>query len=188
MTTHPQNTAQITAELSQLFETHAHVPPSGAVDVDAPFLHRLKTGAKNISNLRNSFRGIARLYRFLGAVQMHFGVCFALDDAEKEWTLQTLAAHIAHKKSNAPAQRTLAKKRVARAKMHIREGMVKAFLFLSLPLGIFVWHAFDGAAGRAAGLCIAAVPSVMVLWFSIKEWIFYRQLSAKIETAEGTKQ
>lgn len=188
MTAQAENTAQITAALSQLFDRHARVPQTGAADSEAPFLHRLLAGAKTIANVRNSFRGIWRLHRFLDDVQMYFGVCFALEDSEKEWTVSALAAHIAHKKANRTAQKTLAAKRVQRAKMYLREGMVKAFLFLTLPLGIFVCYAIDGVIGRIIGLCIAALPSLMVLWFSIREWIFYRQLSAKIETAEGIKE
>lgn len=186
MTDTPVNTAQITADLSQLFETHARVAATDT-RADAPFLHRLLAGAKNISNVRNSFRGLWRLHRFLDAVQMHFAVCFALEDNEKDWTLQNFAAHIAQKKANRAAQKTLAAKRVKRAKQYMLDGMVKSFLFLSLPLGIFATYAFDSVPARAAGLGVAAIPSLLVLWFCIKEWIFYRRLSAKIDTAEEMK-
>ncbi len=186
MTDTTANTAQITAELSRLFETHAHVAAADAL-ADAPFLHRLLAGAKNISNVRNSFRGLWRLHRFMDAAQIHFGVCFALEDNEKDWTLQNFAAHIVQKKSNRAAQKTLAAKRVKRAKQYMLDGMVKSFLFLSLPLGIFAVYAFDSMAARVAALGVAAIPSLLVLWFCIKEWIFYRQLSAKIDTAEDMK-
>lgn len=186
MTDITANTAQITAELSQLFETHARVTAQDT-RADAPFLHRLLTGAKNIANVRNNVRGFWRLHRFLDAAQMRFAVCFALDDNEREWTLQNLAAHIAQKKTNPAGEKALADKRVSRARQFMLDGMVKAFLFLTLPLGIFVLYAFDGGTGRVVGLCIAALPSAVVLWFCIKEWLFYRQLSAKIDTAEGIK-
>ncbi len=187
MTDPTAHTAQITADLSQLFETHARVAADDARG-DVPFLHRLLAGAKNIANVRNSFRGLWRLHRFLDAVQMRYAVCFALEDHEKDWTLQSLAAHIAHKKTNPAAQKALAAKRVKRAKQYMLDGMVKAFLFLSLPLGIFACYAFDADVWRALGLCVAAAPSAMVLWFCTKEWLFYRQLSAKIDTAEGIKK
>lgn len=180
------NTAQITADLSQLFETHARVAQADAA-MDAPFLHRLLAGAKNIANVRNNVRGFWRLHRFLDAAQARFGVCFALDDNEREWTLHSLASHIAQKKSNPAFEKALADQRVKRARQFMLDGLVKAFLFLSLPLGIFALYAFEGVAARAAGLGVAAVPSLMVLWFCTKEWIFYRQLSAKMDTLEGIK-
>lgn len=160
--------------LGALFEKHARV--AGALPPDTPFLHRLLAGARNISNVRNSFRGISRLNRFMDEAQLTLGVCFGVSDAEKEWTLQSLAAHIDDKKSNPAAQKTLTKKRLKQARQYLLDGMVKAVLFLSLPLGVFVWHAFDGSTGRGIGLAVAALPALAVLWFCLGEIRLYTRL------------
>ena len=160
--------------LMALFESHAHVKTSSPLD--APFLHRLLPGAQNISNVRNSFRGIYRLNRFMDDVQLKLGVCFGVNDAEKEWTPQSLAAHIDQKKSNRAAQKTLAEKRLKQARQYLMDGMVKSLLFLTLPLGIFVWYAVDGAAGRATGWALAALPSLAVLRFCLGEIRLYTRL------------
>jgi len=49
-------------------------------------------------------------------------------------------------------------------------------LFLSLPLGVFVWHAFDGGMGRGIGLAVAALPALAVLWFCLGEIRLYTRL------------
>jgi len=185
MTANQKNAGNTLAALETLFSKHARI--AGGFTPDAPFLHRLLAGAKNISNVRNSFRGIWRLNAFLDDVQMTFGVCLGLNDGEKDWTPQALAAHIDAKKANPAAQKTLVEKRLKQVRQHLLDGMVKSVLFLSLPLGIFFCYAFAGGILRAAGLLIAAAPSLVVFWLCIREVLLYRRLSEKIGAAGERK-
>lgn len=181
----PKDKGNTLAAIEMLFEKHARV--AGDFYADAPFLHRLLAGAKNIQNVRNSFRGICRLNAFLDDVQVETGVCLGLNDGEKDWTPQGLADHIDAKKANPAAQKMLVEKRMKQARQHFLDGMVKSALFLSLPLGIFFCYAFAGGILRAAGLLIAAAPSLVVFWFCIREVLLYRRLSEKIGAAGERK-
>lgn len=176
-----------------VFVRHARLPASSAknlaVDIlpDAPFLHLLLAGAKNISNVRNSFRGIWRLNAFMDDLQLTAGVCFGVNDDEREWTPEGLAAHIDQKKANPVAQKTLVNKRMKQARQYCVDGMVKSVLFLSLPLGVFFCYAFAGGILRAAGLLVAAAPSLVVFWLCVRDVLLYRRLSEKIGAAGERK-
>ncbi|MDP2206684.1 MAG: hypothetical protein Q8K65_10315 [Alphaproteobacteria bacterium] len=181
----PSSAADSLSMIKTVFARHARVQED--VLPEAPFLRLLLAGAKNISNVRNSFRGIWRLNAFMDDLQETACVCFGINDGEKEWTPQALAAHIDEKKANPAAQKTLVNKRLKQARQHLLDGMVKSVLFLSLPLGIFFCYAFAGGILRTAGLLIAAAPSLVVFWLCVRDVLLYRRLSEKIGAAGERK-
>lgn len=185
MTAGHQDTGDTQSLIAALFAAHARVP--GDFLAEGPFLHRLLVGAKTLPDVRNSFRGIWRLNAFLDDVQLRAGVCLGVNDGEKDWTPQALAAHIDAKKANPAAQKALVQKRLKQARQHLLDGMVKSVLFLSLPLGIFFCYAFAGGILRVAGLLIAAAPALVVFWLCRREVLLYRRLSEKIGAAGERK-
>lgn len=161
-----------------VFARHSRVVETFAPDEN--FLRGLLPDAQNLTQVRNSFRGIFRLNRFLEDLQKTLDVCLDPEDGKTEWTQQSLAAHVDRKKEDRAAQKTLAAKRYAEARQQLLDGMVKSVLFLSLPMGIFVCYAFAGGTGRWLGLLIAAAPALMVFWLCTKNVLLYRRLSARM--------
>lgn len=171
----------IQQDILRVFEKHQRV--AGGIAPETKFLCLLLPDAKNISNVRNSFRGIFRLNRFLDDVQEQLCVCFGVNDGEKDWTLAGLADHIAQKKNNPAAQKTLAEKRLRQARQYLVDGLVKAFLFLSLPMGISVWNVCDSTVMQVIGLGIAGIPVGMVGYMCTVQWRFCRRLLTRLTNA-----
>lgn len=81
-----------------LFERHRAVPHSPFEETH--FLDYLLARPKGKSAVRNSFSGLRRFNRFIGDVQMHFGICFSLHDREANYSLEAFISRVKELKAS----------------------------------------------------------------------------------------
>ena len=125
----------IHAAILRIFARHREAPDA-AFD-EGKFLDFLMADNRPLASVRNSFRGLWRLNRFYDALQLECVVCFEQGISEKSWTVTELAAHIAEKKQNPAAQKSLVTKRLKRAEANLYFEPVKFMIFLITPLTLF---------------------------------------------------
>src|SRR6185436_2700382 len=106
------------------------------------FLDFLMKDNRPLKDVRNSFRALRRLNKFYDLLQLECGVCLDLDDSEKNWSVRKLTSHIAKKKNNPSAQKTLVKKRCDRAVSNMFYEPVKFGLFVIIPVTVVLYGTF----------------------------------------------
>lgn len=175
--------ADIQAAILRVFAQHRENP---AASLDAENLaSHLMADNRPLDKVRNSFKALRRLNAFYGALQLECAVCFEDNIAEKNWSVESLAEHIAAKKKNPSAQKALVTKRIKRAERNLHFEPVKFAIFVIGPIALILFMLALKISGSLPfalvfpALGIAAVGGLYRITWG--ELAFYRKLGQLIQ-------
>ncbi len=79
------NSEELRTQIIEVFQRNRQTP---AADYDeSRFLDFLLTPPTSKNNIKNSFKGVRRYYRFFEDIELTFGVCFSLSDQDRFYSI-----------------------------------------------------------------------------------------------------
>ena len=122
------NPVELRTRIIEIFERNRQVPGSYYDEIN--FLDYLITPPALKSNIKNSFKGVRRYYRFFEEVELTFGICFSLSDQDRYYTLDQFV-----KKTEERLYKTRSNKQIIRRRLQ-EKGHYFVELILTLILAI----------------------------------------------------
>ena len=159
--------------------------PSTPYDAER-FLAYLTHPPSNNRRVADTFRGRHRLVRFIHAVQLHFGICFTLDEWERGFGVDAFVELVTAKMARPGQGLRLARQRLQEAQRRRVEDPIKFGLFIS-PLLIPAAASIPWPLRILAPLLWATIVG-LVIAAVIGDLRHYRKLVARIEQAAGSER
>ena len=118
---------------------------------------------------------------FYDALQLECIVCFDLNTAEKDWSVDKLATFIAEKKMNPQAQKLLVRKRIEQANANVLYEPLKFGLVLIVPVVALAWGLSGGGLAGWVALALGVVVELAIYLIARGEAQYYAKLRRVIE-------
>lgn len=79
------NSEELKSQIIEVFQRNRQTP-NGDYD-ESRFLDYLLNPPTSKNNIKNSFKGVRRYYRFFEDIELTFGICFSLSDQDRFYTI-----------------------------------------------------------------------------------------------------
>tara|TARA_R110002049_G_C8905369_1_gene541953 strand:- start:199 stop:705 length:507 start_codon:yes stop_codon:yes gene_type:complete len=123
---------EIKSRILEVFESERNSP--GLDFEESRFMDFLTSPPKK--NLKNSFRGVRKYYRFMDSVEYKFGICFSYADLDKTYSVDKLTKKVIARIKKGKGNNMILKRRKE------ENGKEKYYLEIVLLLilaGLFYW-------------------------------------------------
>ena len=135
---------------------------------ESHFLDFLTFPAHSKNTLKNTFKGVRRYCRFMGKLELEFGICFSIPDLDKYYSIDSITIKVIERINKRRGNLMILKRRNEEKDKYGFEITMTILL-----IGIYIWFGLDSR------------PIILTPIFSI---IIYWTLSSKINNQKHNKK
>lgn len=165
-------------QIIEIFERNRQSPNSSFEQ--SHFLDYLLSPPASSNNIKNSFRGVKRYYKFFEDVELTFGICFSLADQDRFYSVDQFVEKTKERIGNKRGNKMIIKRRLEE-KAHYNIELILTVLLISIIAYLKI-HMVSAVALLGYGISIWWIVGI-----KIKNNRHNRMLSRKILNSESNE-